>query len=45
MHEKKSEPVLAVNGKGCGRVVLIYRGTADVAEAEKYVLTSAHCTG
>ena len=45
MHEKKSEPVLAVNGKGCGRVVLIYPGTAEVAEAEKYELTSAHCTG
>ena len=42
MHEKMSEQMLVVNGKGCGRVVLIYPQTAEVAEAVKNQMTSAH---
>ena len=43
MHEK-SEQMLVVNGKGCGRVVLIYPQTAEVAETVKNEMTSAHCS-
>jgi len=35
--------MLVVNGKGCARVVLIYPQTAEVAEAVKHQMTSAHC--